>query len=229
VSANRRILFAVATTLSLAHIATRRSGKRWHRREHRPVRPWVDDLAPLLASRARVLDLGCGAGVPATKLLAEEASTSSELIYRPCKSSEPADWYPERVSSRRTWPPGNTSRNLRCRGLVLRPDTRAIQDQRNLLPRFVVGFVRAAICSRSSVSSAGRASRSTRRTDVLGPRRPRDVSRVAHRGRADAALGSLSCPKVASATPLYWRKRSSDSAQSFRRAGPVQGAGALSA
>jgi len=32
---------------------------------------WVDALAELLRPRARVLDLGCGAGVPATKLLAE--------------------------------------------------------------------------------------------------------------------------------------------------------------
>ena len=33
---------------------------------------WVDDLAGLIAPRARVLDLGCGAGVPAIKLLAEK-------------------------------------------------------------------------------------------------------------------------------------------------------------
>ena len=33
---------------------------------------WVDDLAQLIAPRATVLDLGCGAGVPATKLLAEK-------------------------------------------------------------------------------------------------------------------------------------------------------------
>lgn len=32
---------------------------------------WVDDLAQLLAPRAKVLDLGCGAGVPATKRLTE--------------------------------------------------------------------------------------------------------------------------------------------------------------
>jgi len=32
---------------------------------------WVDDLAKLIRPRARVLDLGCGAGVPATKLLTE--------------------------------------------------------------------------------------------------------------------------------------------------------------
>ncbi len=32
---------------------------------------WVDELASLLKPFARVLDLGCGAGVPATKLLAE--------------------------------------------------------------------------------------------------------------------------------------------------------------
>src|SRR4051812_25942474 len=33
---------------------------------------WIDELAPLLPPNARVLDLGCGAGVPATKLLAEK-------------------------------------------------------------------------------------------------------------------------------------------------------------
>ncbi len=32
---------------------------------------WVDELAKLMAPRARILDLGCGAGVPATKLLTE--------------------------------------------------------------------------------------------------------------------------------------------------------------
>jgi SAM-dependent methyltransferase len=32
---------------------------------------WIDALAKLLTPRARVLDLGCGAGVPATKLLTE--------------------------------------------------------------------------------------------------------------------------------------------------------------
>src|SRR3954470_17632420 len=30
---------------------------------------WIDELAGLLKPKARVLDLGCGAGVPATKLL----------------------------------------------------------------------------------------------------------------------------------------------------------------
>lgn len=33
---------------------------------------WVDELAQLVAPRAKVLDLGCGAGVPATKLLTEK-------------------------------------------------------------------------------------------------------------------------------------------------------------
>ena len=32
---------------------------------------WVDDLAKLIKPNAKVLDLGCGAGVPATKLLAD--------------------------------------------------------------------------------------------------------------------------------------------------------------
>ena len=33
-------------------------------------RTWVDELASLLESGARILDLGCGAGIPATKILA---------------------------------------------------------------------------------------------------------------------------------------------------------------
>ena len=33
---------------------------------------WVDELARVIAPPAKVLDLGCGAGVPATKLLAEK-------------------------------------------------------------------------------------------------------------------------------------------------------------
>src|SRR5687767_5121040 len=33
---------------------------------------WVDDLAKLIPPRARVLDLGCGAGVPTTKLLTDK-------------------------------------------------------------------------------------------------------------------------------------------------------------
>jgi len=35
-------------------------------------RGWVDELATLIEPRARVLDLGCGSGLPATKLLVEK-------------------------------------------------------------------------------------------------------------------------------------------------------------
>jgi SAM-dependent methyltransferase len=34
---------------------------------------WVDDLAKLIRPNAKVLDLGCGAGVPAAKLLADRS------------------------------------------------------------------------------------------------------------------------------------------------------------
>jgi SAM-dependent methyltransferase len=36
-------------------------------------RGWVEELARLIRPRARVLDLGCGAGVPATKLLTDRS------------------------------------------------------------------------------------------------------------------------------------------------------------
>jgi SAM-dependent methyltransferase len=38
---------------------------------YRDYRAWVDELGALLQPGARVLDLGCGAGIPATRLLAE--------------------------------------------------------------------------------------------------------------------------------------------------------------
>jgi len=44
-------------------------GKPDERTDH--YEGWVDALAKLLPLRARVLDLGCGAGVPATRLLTE--------------------------------------------------------------------------------------------------------------------------------------------------------------
>ena len=44
-------------------------GKPDERTDH--YEGWVDNLAKLLTPHARVLDLGCGAGVPATKLLTE--------------------------------------------------------------------------------------------------------------------------------------------------------------
>jgi SAM-dependent methyltransferase len=97
---------------------------------------WVDDLAQLLASRARVLDLGCGAGVPATKLLAErgfdvlgvdisavQVERARQLV--PGASFEQADMA--------TWEhePGTFDAVVSFYALIHVP----IQDQRTLLPK----------------------------------------------------------------------------------------------
>lgn len=97
---------------------------------------WVDELAKLLGPRARVLDLGCGAGIPATRLLAERnfdvlgVDISAVQIERartlvPGANFERADMA--------TWEhdPGSFDAVVSFYALIHVP----IQDQRNLLPK----------------------------------------------------------------------------------------------
>jgi SAM-dependent methyltransferase len=97
---------------------------------------WVDDLAQLLAPRARILDLGCGAGVPATKLLADKnfdvfgLDISAVQIERarqlvPGATFEQADMV--------TWEhePASFDAVVSFYALIHVP----LQDQRNLLPK----------------------------------------------------------------------------------------------
>jgi len=97
---------------------------------------WVDELAQLLEPHARVLDLGCGAGVPATRLLTERnfdvlgVDISAVQIERarqlvPGATFERADmaiWEHE---------PGTFDAVVSFYALIHVP----IQDQRNLLPK----------------------------------------------------------------------------------------------
>ncbi len=97
---------------------------------------WVDDLARLLGPHARVLDLGCGAGVPATKLLTErnfdvlgldisavQIERARELV--PRATFEQADMV--------TWEhePGSFDAVVSFYALIHVP----LQDQRDLLPK----------------------------------------------------------------------------------------------
>lgn len=97
---------------------------------------WVDELAQLMTPRARVLDLGCGAGVPATKRLAEKAfdvlglDISAVQIARarhlvPGATFEQADMV--------TWEhaPASFDAVVSFYALIHVP----LQDQRNLLPK----------------------------------------------------------------------------------------------
>ena len=97
---------------------------------------WVDDLAQLIAPRARILDLGCGAGVPATKLLTEKnfdvfgLDISAVQIQRarqlvPGATFEQADMV--------TWEhaPASFDAVVSFYALIHVP----LQDQRNLLPK----------------------------------------------------------------------------------------------
>lgn len=97
---------------------------------------WIDDLAQRLAPGARVLDLGCGAGVPATKLLTERnfdvlgLDISAVQIERarqlaPGATFEQADMV--------TWEhePGSFDAVVSFYALIHVP----LQDQRALLPK----------------------------------------------------------------------------------------------
>ena len=97
---------------------------------------WVDELAKLLGPRARVLDLGCGAGIPATRLLAERnfdvlgVDISAVQIERARKLVPGANF--ERADMA-TWEhePGAFDAVVSLYALIHVP----IQDQRNLLPK----------------------------------------------------------------------------------------------
>lgn len=101
-----------------------------------PYADWVDTLARMLRPRAKVLDLGCGAGIPATKLLAERnldvlgVDISAVQIERartlvPSARFEQADMT--------TWErePGTFDAVVSFYALIHVP----LQDQRDLLPK----------------------------------------------------------------------------------------------
>ena len=46
-------------------------------------RAWIDELAAMLPAGARVLDLGCGNGLPATRLLVERGFKTTGLDFSP--------------------------------------------------------------------------------------------------------------------------------------------------
>ena len=97
-------------------------GKPDERTDH--YEGWVDALAQLLTPRARVLDLGCGAGVPATKLLtAVQIERARQLV--PGATFEQADMV--------TWEhePASFDAVVSFYALIHVP----LQDQLNLLPK----------------------------------------------------------------------------------------------
>ena len=128
---------------------------------------WVDDLAKLIRPRARVLDLGCGAGVPATKLLTDrnfdvlgvdisavQIARARQLVPEPIRVGDMVTW--QRAARLMPW----------CR---LRTDPLPLADQQDLLAKIRL-WLRRLATTRDRWCGAGRGSRITRVADVLGPR-----------------------------------------------------------
>jgi len=97
---------------------------------------WVDDLAQLMQPHAKVLDLGCGAGVPATKLLTDRnldvlgLDISAVQIERARKLVPGATF---QQTDMVTWEhaPASFDAVVSFYALIHVP----LQDQRNLLPK----------------------------------------------------------------------------------------------
>ncbi len=97
---------------------------------------WVDDLAQLMQPHAKVLDLGCGAGVPATKLLTDRnldvlgLDISAVQIERARKLVPGATF---QQADMVTWEhaPASFDAVVSFYALIHVP----LQDQRNLLPK----------------------------------------------------------------------------------------------
>ncbi len=97
---------------------------------------WVDDLARLLGPHARVLDLGCGAGVPATKLLTERGFDVLGLDISAVQIKRARELVPRATFEQAdmvTWEhePGSFDAVVSFYALIHVP----LQDQRDLLPK----------------------------------------------------------------------------------------------
>jgi hypothetical protein len=65
---------------------------------------WAAELAGLLRPGARVVDLGCGAGIPATLSWPATGCRSSALISPPSSFTAPGTLSPQPASCKPTWP-----------------------------------------------------------------------------------------------------------------------------
>jgi len=64
---------------------------------------WAAELAALLRPGARVVDLGCGVGIPATRELASTGCRCSGLISPQSSFTGLSAWSPRPASCRPTW------------------------------------------------------------------------------------------------------------------------------
>jgi cyclopropane fatty-acyl-phospholipid synthase-like methyltransferase len=118
-------------------------------------RAWIDDLGSLLTDGARVLDLGCGAGVPAARLLADQGYSVTGLDVSEVQIARARALVPEAdfvVGDMATWEPapGAFDAIVSLYALIHVP----VADQRRLIPRLahwltpggyllaIVGYVR---------------------------------------------------------------------------------------
>jgi SAM-dependent methyltransferase len=160
---------------------------------------WVDALAQLLTPRARVLDLGCGAGVPATKLLTERTFDVLGLDISAVQIERARELVPGATFDQAdmvTWDhePASFDAVVSFYALIHVP----LQDQRNLLPKIRRWLRPAGYLARSLVRSAGRELRSTseRRCSGTMPT-ARRISPGSPR-LGSSLSGIASCPRATS-------------------------------
>ena len=162
---------------------------------------WVDELAQLIPPPARVLDLGCGAGVPATKLMTDKGfdvlglDISAVQIERarrivPTATFQQADMV--------TWEhePASFDAVVSFYALIHVP----LEDQRNLLPK-----IRSWLRPAGYLLAIVGAERRTGVEDYYGPRcsgtTPTEPRTSFGSPRLGSCLsGTASCPRAALVT-----------------------------
>jgi SAM-dependent methyltransferase len=102
----------------------------------RRLAEWVDEMAGLLGSSGRILDLGCGSGVPATKLLVEKGFEVVGLDFSPVQIARARQLVPGAKfieADIATWKcePSSFDGIVSLYALIHLP----LQDQRELFPR----------------------------------------------------------------------------------------------
>jgi cyclopropane fatty-acyl-phospholipid synthase-like methyltransferase len=99
-------------------------------------RTWIADLGALLTKGARVLDLGCGAGVPAARMLADEGFSVTGLDVSEVQIARARTLVPEAnfvEGDMATWQPAlGTFDAIVCLYALIHVP---IADQRTLIPR----------------------------------------------------------------------------------------------
>jgi 2-polyprenyl-3-methyl-5-hydroxy-6-metoxy-1,4-benzoquinol methylase len=154
-------------------------------------RVWLNELASLLPAHARVLDLGCGAGVPATRIMVDLGFQVTGLDISAAQINRARSLVPEATFvhtdvATRDCEPARFEAIVSLYTLLHLP----LPDQQRVIPRLKHWLTPVVMFSPSS-STLDRCRGLSGRPNVLGPCRHRHLPRLAKGSRLPAAVASV--------------------------------------